>query len=609
MGPLVGAIGGLGTWLVLILKSAFALIGLGAYVGILFPQLPIMPVALALAVGFGVLNLLGAKKTGSFQIILVAVLILILVAFSVVGIPAVKAGMITGMFDAEFGTLLGTVGLVYISYAGLTKVTSVAEEVENPERNIALGMFLALITAVLFYGVGTWIMISVVPAESLAGDLTPVASAAARLVGDWGVYAVVLAAVLGFFAMANAGILSASRFPLAMSRDSLLPGFFKSITGDGTPRNAVIVTVLLTMGVILAFDPLKIAKLAGAFQLMIFSLLCLAVIVMRESRIESYDPGFSSPLYPWLQLVGIVVPAVIIARMGTLSILFSLGLLILTILWYFYYAADKVQRDGAIYHWFARLGERQYAGLDRELRGILKEKGLRSEDPFDEIVARAGVVEARESDTYEDIVHRAAVLLSTVVPKSDEKIEHSFLEGTRVGATPVTHGVALPHFRVSGLGRPEMILVRSRAGIHVVANDPLLDEEEEHDVNAFFFLVSAEEDPGQHLRLLAQIAGRVDDPEFMKQWLGAGDEQELKEVLLRDERFLSLTVTADGPTEAFIGRPLREIDIPEACLVAMIRRSGDILVPRGNTVLREGDRLTVIGEPKGLESVRKRYRN
>lgn len=83
MGPLIGTVGGLGTWLVLILKSAFALIGLGAYVGLFFPNLPIVPLAIVMALVFGGLNLAGAKKSGSLQVVLVVGLILILSAFMV----------------------------------------------------------------------------------------------------------------------------------------------------------------------------------------------------------------------------------------------------------------------------------------------------------------------------------------------------------------------------------------------------------------------------------------------------------------------------------------------------------------------------------------------
>ena len=59
--------------------------------------------------------------------------------------------------------------------------------------------------------------------------------------------------------------------------------------------------------ILIFLDPTKIAKLASAFQLLMFTLVCLAVIVMRESGLASYDSGYHSPLYPWMQLFGIVI--------------------------------------------------------------------------------------------------------------------------------------------------------------------------------------------------------------------------------------------------------------------------------------------------------------
>ena len=48
-------------------------------------------------------------------------------------------------------------------------------------------------------------------------------------------------------------------------------------------------------------------------------------------------------------------------------------------------------------------------------------------------------------------------------------------------------------------------------------------------IHAFFFLISPEENPGQHLRILAQIASHVDNSNFIKNWLEAKNEQEQKE--------------------------------------------------------------------------------
>jgi Trk K+ transport system NAD-binding subunit len=49
------------------------------------------------------------------------------------------------------------------------------------------------------------------------------------------------------------------------------------------------------------------------------------------------------------------------------------------------------------------------------------------------------------------------------------------------------------------------------------------------------------------------------------------------------------------------GRPLREIDLPEGAIIILVRRNGDVIYPRGHTVLQVGDRLTLMGS---LESVR-----
>jgi Gamma-aminobutyrate permease and related permeases len=67
MGPFVGTIGGLGTWLALVFKTAFALIGMGAYLSIFWPEVPIVMLAVILAVLFGIVNLFGAKKPGRFR--------------------------------------------------------------------------------------------------------------------------------------------------------------------------------------------------------------------------------------------------------------------------------------------------------------------------------------------------------------------------------------------------------------------------------------------------------------------------------------------------------------------------------------------------------------
>lgn len=615
MGPLWGTMSGFGTWCSLILKTAFALIGVGYYLGIFFPEAPMTLIAAGFAVVFGLLNLVGAKKSGSAQVFLVVGLLLLLLWFSGVGILQVNADNFRGFLNKGASSIVSTAGLVVVSYMGLTQIASVAEEVRNPVRNLPLGMFLAFGTALLVYLVGTSIMVGVVSAETLAmdgGDRTPVATVAEVLVGRWGEILMSVAAILAFSSVANAGILSSSRYPLAMGRDKLLPAIFSKLgKKTKTPHFSILVTVSLIILSVSVFDPVKVAKLASSFMLLMFAMSCTAVIVMRESRISSYDPGFHSPLYPWLQLLGIIAPLWLITVNGALSIAFTGGLMLLGVIWYWYYAREHVDRRGAILHVFERLGTRADSRLEHEMRGHIKEKGLRPEDPFDAVVARSFVIDLSGDVTFEDVVGSAANLLAERIPMTSEEIREQFLEGTLLGATPVTHGVALPHF-TAAIEQPELVLVRSEKSLYVRQPDQSSgyhewDEAGGRDVNAIFFLVSPDGNHGQHLRILAQIATRVDEEDFFDDWTSASNEKELKEVLLRGEYFHLLRLETGKKTEPLIGTALMDARLPQGILIALIRREGENIVPQGDTVMIEGDYLTVIGSPADLRRLRKRY--
>ncbi len=617
LGPLVGTIGGFGTWIALVLKSAFALIGMGYYLG-LVTDLPVLTTALVLTVVFISINVVGARQSSGLLRVLVFGLLVVLALFVTVGLTDIfSAGgpsraQFTPLLPHGFDGLLTAVGVVFISYIGLTKVASLAEEVEHPDRNLPLGMILALVTVTTIYVAGVFVMVSVLGIDGLQLSRTPAAEAA-QGIGQWiprrvGVWMMVLAAVAAFASAANAGIMAASRYPLAMARDRVVPGWLAVTAAGGSPVRALFLTGGILVVALVVLDVEQVAKLASAVQLLLFALINVAVIVMRESGIESYDPGFHSPLYPWMQLVGLFVPVMLVAEMGWLPVLFTIGVTVLCVGWYMYYAKAHIARDGAIYHVFARLGRRRYAGLDRELRDLMKEKGLRAEDPFDEVVARASVIDCESPTSLKEIIWQASELLERRLPIGTEEIFDGFGRGVQMGGTPVAHGAALLHMRLPHLETSEMVLVRCNGGVRVdVEDEDVARQAASVPIQAVFFLVSGEADPGRHLRILAQLAGRVEEETFMDEWLGGRHEQELKETLIRDDRFLSLKLVSGTKAEALVGHPLHEVDLPPGCLIALIRRYGEMLVPRGRTVLREGDRLTIIGSPAGLRVLAERW--
>lgn len=608
LGPLVGTVGGIGTWLALVLKTSFALVGLGAYIALFLEPDPwtMKALAVAFAVGFCLLNALGSKLTGGLQRLLVLGLLVVLAGFLALGLSQVEPAHFEGFLGAGSSSILETAGVVYISYVGVTKVASVSEEVADPERNLPRGIFLSLGASILVYALCVTVLVGVLPGAELGASVTPMADAAAALGGEPLRLVVVAAALLAFFSVCNSAILAASRYPLAMSRDGLAPEGLGRLNRHGVPLNGILLTTAIVVLVVIGLDPMKIAKLASAFQLLMFALVCGAVIVMRESGLESYDPGFRTPLYPWIPLFGVLAPFALIVEMGLLPRLFSLGLIVAGVGWYTWYGKRRVVRRGAIFHVFARLGAERHEGLDTELRTILKEKGLRDTDPFEQVVIDAVVLDIERELTFDELIGRVAEALAQRSGLPAETYREGFTEGTQTGATPVAKGVALPHMRLPGIVHSSLVLVRLREDLRILAGNVFGKQELSETVHAAFFLVSPEGDAAQHLRILAQLATRIDQEDFMTAWLGAEGELQLREVFLRDDRHLSIVIAPGEPSWELAGKELRAIGLPDGCLVAAVRRGATTLVPRGSTRVIEGDRLLVFGEPPVIAALRER---
>ena len=128
---------------------------------------------------------------------------------------------------------------------------------------------------------------------------------------------------------------------------------------------------------------------------------------------------------------------------------------------------------------------------------------------------------------------KPSAYLAETCDTSAKRLGDGFLKGTVVGMTPVSHGVALPHLRLTTIDSSRMVLVRCIDGIEMDVDSAGTAQEQPEPVRAVFFLVSPEKNPGRHLRILAQIAGRVDKEDFMDAWLSASNHQELKEAVLR----------------------------------------------------------------------------
>jgi amino acid transporter len=346
MGPMMGTIAGFGVWFSIIFKSAFALVGLGAYLH-LFGDIPEREIALILAVVIIIINVAGAKTTASFQSVLIAIVLILLVTFAVRGSGQVDATQFEPFLSKGFKGLLSATGLVFVSFIGVTKVASIAEEVRRPNRNVPAGILLSVTVMIVLYPLITWVMVGTVGIEALANTVTPMSTSAERFMGSIGVDVVSLVAIVALVSMANAGVLASSRYPFAMARNALAPLFLAKISSRSTPAYSIFVTGAVLL-VLIAFVPiLELAKLASAFQLIVFSLINLAVIAFRESHLDWYQPSFKSPLYPWTQIFGIVGAMILLTQMGIVPIAGAILIVAGGILWYRTFGQSRASRESA----------------------------------------------------------------------------------------------------------------------------------------------------------------------------------------------------------------------------------------------------------------------
>ena len=358
MGPLAGTVAGIGAWFSLVFKSSFALVGLGAYL-LLFVDIPsgaVKLVALALAALIIVLNIVGTEQSGQAQAVIVTVVVLALGAYVVNGGLAVDTTRFQPFTTHGSQGIITAAAFVFVSYAGVTKIASIAEEVENPGRNLPIAILGSMGVMMILYAAVVAIVIGLNDPTSLTKSgpgggvsLTPMADGAASLFGGFGVLGISVIAVLALTSMANAGVLASSRFPLAMSRDSLLPGRFTRISPRfKTPGNAILLTGGLLLGLIAFVPVVELAKLASAFQILVFSIVNIALVAFRESDAEFYQPEFTAPGYPAVQILGILGGLALLTQMGTIPILGAAALIAGGIGWYMVYGRSRTDRVGAL---------------------------------------------------------------------------------------------------------------------------------------------------------------------------------------------------------------------------------------------------------------------
>ncbi len=529
MGPAVGTVDGIITWLSLSLKTAFALVGMAAFTAMM-TSLDVRVIAVALCVFFFFVNLVGIKEAGRLQVVLVFGLLLLLGGYIARGLPVVDVLHFKPFAPHGLQAVFGTAGFVFVSYGGLLKLGAIAEEVKQPARTVPLGMILSLMTVAVIYTLTVFVTSGVTPASELNASLTPISLGASAFMGQTGFMLLGIAAVLAFVSTANAGLMASSRYPLALARDGLLPAVFARVNSRfHTPHVSLAVTTLfIIMVLFLRLDML--VKVASGVLMLTFLFSCLCVIIMRESRLQNYRPQFRSPLYPGVQIAGVVGCCFLLYSIGIQALTACGGLVAGGLFVYWVFGRIRATREYALLHLVERITSRELTDhlLETELKEIIQERDEITKDRFDTLIERCEVLDFDDEMEADALFELVAEAMGPRLGLSPTGFLRCMQKRENESSTAIGPHLAIPHIIVDGIATFAILLVRCRDGVRFSDEAP--------NVNAIFVLAGSRDERNFHLRALSAIAQLTQSPDFERQWLNAKTIEGLRDVVLLAER-------------------------------------------------------------------------
>jgi amino acid transporter/nucleotide-binding universal stress UspA family protein len=368
LGPLLGSVAGWANWLGLAFASAFYMVGFGRYISRIFGvsgTIGIGPIGLnvvtiAALVGgafFVFINYVGAKETGRLQNVIVVLLVAILAVFTLLG--TFRADPANLPAPSTVGETLGTTGFIFVSYLGFVQITSVAEEIKDPGRNLPRAVIGSVVLVTAIYALVLVVMSAAVPQGFIAdlvtdlapGETQPIAvvEVGRQIQGALMGGALLFGGLLATASSANASILASSRINFAMGRDRIVtPALNEIHPRFGTPYRSIGITGGLILVFILLGDINLLSGAASGLHLIIYGLLNVALVAMRYVDPEDYQPDFTVPLFPILPILGTVFSFALLAYVESDARLLSFVIAAAAIVWYLVYARGKTTKQGIL---------------------------------------------------------------------------------------------------------------------------------------------------------------------------------------------------------------------------------------------------------------------
>lgn len=253
---------------------------------------------LAVFISTFLLNRAGIRFVASGQNLMVGLLLVTFLGLIVLSLPRLSAIHFQPFAPHGVAGMLAAIPLMISLFLGIETATEVGGEIERPQRNIPLGMAIAVILVAGLYGLVSLAAIGVLGAGAIAATNAPLLVLSESLLGQTGKLAIVGIATLAIGSSINAIFLIFTRYLQAMAQADMLPRALERVhAASGSPRNAQwLVLAICMFGVLLPNDLTFLFIAVSIPSLLQYGAICYAAtVVVRRHPWLHQQAGFRPP--------------------------------------------------------------------------------------------------------------------------------------------------------------------------------------------------------------------------------------------------------------------------------------------------------------------------
>ena len=315
-------------WMFIISKLSAAgivAIGFGSYFHQLVPAFTPLTYSIVAVVVLTIANLVGIKKAGTVNQIIVLVTLLSLLYFIVGGIGSVKASNFTPFAPFGIMGIAESTAILFFAFTGYARIATLAEEVVEPKKTIPRAVIITITSAIVLYAAVSVVATGAIGAEGMSQSKSPLQVASEAMSAPAISVIITIGASTAMLGVLLSQILGISRMLLAMGRRNDLPHLFEKIHSKTSVPH---IGILFTSVVILAITTLgtfDFVVRAATFTILLYYSITNIAAIRQPNQQQLY-----SKVIPYLGLVGCVAMSislplnVIISGVALLAIGFAM---------------------------------------------------------------------------------------------------------------------------------------------------------------------------------------------------------------------------------------------------------------------------------------------